>query len=181
MSKKKMQYRNFNICQLIDKGKLKLQYYDEYDSYLKTYSQTKSKINNIDKKHKKEKLDIDESIIKNPFIPEIPYLNHNIINTNHGYIDTIKGDLDYCFLKNKCKFVEMLKDDKKEYAILMFDGFIFGNDKFKDVNILDITDKVIESIEPYLLEFDMIKVLYTQEDLLNILNLYIDTKIKNKQ
>ena len=30
VGKKKLRYKNFNICQLVDKGKLKLHYFDEY-------------------------------------------------------------------------------------------------------------------------------------------------------
>ena len=179
MSKKKLRYRNYNICQLVDKGKLKLQYLDEFQGHLKRYTESTSKVNNMEKRTKKDKISIDESLISIPYMPEFPYLMHHDLNINHGYIDSIKCLLGFDFLKN-CKFVEV-EEDKKEYAILINDGFVFGNIELKDVNILEIQNKTIEDILPYLVEFDMVKKVYTHDDLIEILNMYINTKDKDKK
>lgn len=181
MSKKKLRYRNFNICQLVDKGKLKLQYLDEFQGHLKRYTQNVSKVNNVEKRTKKDKVNIDESLISIPYMPEFPYLYHHELKVNHGYICKIEGELDYYFLKENVKFFGITKEEITEYAILIMDGFIFGNDKLKDINILEIKDKHLEDIEPYLIDFNMLKSIYTHYDLIEILNLYINTKEKNKQ
>ena len=37
VKKRKLRYKNFNICQLVDKGKLKLQYTDEFKETKKNF------------------------------------------------------------------------------------------------------------------------------------------------
>ena len=180
MSKKKLGYRNFNICQLVDNGKLKLQYLDEFKGHLKRYTENTSKINNVEKRTKKDKINIDEQLISIPYIPEFPYLMHHDLNINHGYIDKIGCELTYYFLKENVKFIGITKEEIIEYAILIMDGFIFGNDKLKDINILEMEDKYLEDVEPYLIDFNMVKSKYTHDDLIEILDLYIKGNVKNK-
>lgn len=180
MYTKKLKYINYNICRLVDKRKLKLHYKDEFDFHKKRYNENICKINKIEKKTKKEKLDTDNLFMNIPYIPDFPCLSCNEL-IRQGYIDTIGCDLDYWFIKNKCKFIQLLKDESEEYAILIMDGFVFGNVKLKDINILQVEDKILEDIEPYLLEFNMVKEKYVNDDLGEILNLYINTKKKNKQ
>ena len=42
VKKRKLSYKNFNVCQLVDKGKLKLQYLDEFKEFKKIYRKTKN-------------------------------------------------------------------------------------------------------------------------------------------
>ena len=102
VKKNKLRYKNFNICQLVDKKKLKLHYLDEYKEHKKTYHKTKdNEMQNYILKH--DRINLDNPGIHLDNI-SIPLFMNNIENTTYSY----------SMIKNKCSFVVIRSKETNE-------------------------------------------------------------------
>lgn len=168
VEKRKLNYKNFNICRLVREGKIKLQYPENLNESKRQY-RTMNKQERYKNPIKKEYLD-DKML----FIP--PEMEERIKKL---FCDE-KYFMDYVYLKNYGKFVEF--EDKitneKKWFIIFFENGEFIEEKFLGYNIQ------VEDIESYLINFDMVKSRYSEEELKQVLIKYIELKrneINNKE
>ena len=102
-----------------------------------------------------------------------------------GYIDGVKGLISIKYLKNS-GFYEVTNDitGEKYYAILIYDAFRnCYYDLFTKQNISKgefTRSDMINSVEDYLIAYEMIKEMYTPEDLQELLNIFIENQDKEK-
>lgn len=163
LKKTKLRYRNFNICQLVDKGKLKLQYLDEFKESKKIYHKTKDhKDKIIEKKDFNFRFDNTECL--NTI--DLEYINNLIC------INTMEK-LTYDTIKEKCNFVVIrFKETNNVECYITFISelvpFKKENDNYECLEL--------EKIEPYLLQFDMVKNEYTYSELAQLLRKYKEVK-----
>ena len=171
IKKNKLHYRNFNICQLVDKGKLKLQYLDEFKEYKKIYHKNKTeerqesnlkqdnfKMNNFEVNSEKLcSIDFIENLLKVDIIEKIPY----------------------SVLKYDCNFIT-IKFNKTNEIRYYLSTYIETKIFIREIDYCEVLE--IEKVEPYLLEFDMLKKEYTTTELKELLSKYIETKkVNNKK
>jgi len=178
VGKKKLRYKNFNICQLVDKGKLKLHYFDEYKEAKKIHGDVNKRIEHEDKKCRSKKSDVIDF--------ENPISSIEIEKNLNSFIDVKKlvNSFSFEFLNNCCKFVEIqnTNDDTNFFAILILEdcGLLFDDIKFVEEKNNVIVNE--EEIGPYLTSFNMIKNKYDMEDIKKIIYRYLKSKEnKNKK
>lgn len=166
VKKRKLRYKNFNICQLVDKGKLKLQYLDEFKESKKIHGKITKQIEHVDKKHKIEKvLDLCEQ---------------NKLLVCDKTFDSLVSlfvfeNITYDFLVKSCNFIEIKNkttDDTYSAILVMRDYGLITDDKLLKNDLEFIT----EEIEPYLISFDMVKKEYSIEELKEIFYKYLESK-----
>ena len=174
VKKNKLRYKNFNICQLVDKGKLKLQYTDEFKESKKNFGKITKQIVHEDKKHKIEK---DLGFTKSEDLLQYEKEIVNLINFS-TLKPVLKNNITYEFIKNCCKFVEIKNKliDTNYFAILILEDCGLLTDIETSKNHLGFTIVNEEEIEPYLISFDMVKEEYTLDELKEIFYKYIQNK-----
>lgn len=98
-------------------------------------------------------------------------------------------NIDYNMLKH-CSFYRVYnnKIDKEYYTICLIDEyngsyFIKTYDIFtkEELKISENSFKAITAVSHYLKEIDMVKDSYTETELKEILNVFIESKVKSKQ
>lgn len=107
-----------------------------------------------------------------------------------GYIQGIDGTVSYETLKS-CDFYKVKNNIIQEeyYTILLYDFNFWDKNRLYDVfTKQDLTEgnfnfEAIDRVENYLISFNMVKEEYTEEDLKEILNKFIEIQEKenNKQ
>lgn len=175
VKKSKLRYKNFNVCQLIDKGKMKLQYLDEFKESKKIHGEINKKVNHEDKRRKLKK---EENVnLEHP----INTFGYEKILCSFNYIENLKNNINFQFLNNCCKFVEFENKFTKEKkcGILVLDDLVLVLEEMKEKS--NLTYENVEETKSYLVDFDMIKESYTLEDIKIILKKYIETKEENKK
>ena len=176
VQKRKLRYKNFNICQLVDKGKLKLQYLDEFKEAKKIHGNVTKKIEHEDKKCRLKNTDII-NLVK-------PLEFENCLN---NFIDIkkikVKNNFSFEFIKNCCKFVEIenKNDNTRFFAILILDdyGLLMNDVEFNTNKNFVIINK--EEICPYLVSFNMLKDEYSIEEIKELFNKYLESKKNNNK
>jgi len=166
LKKNKLRYRNFNICQLVDKGKLKLQYLDEFKEFKKIYHKTKD--------HKNKIIEKQEYNLRPDNVVDlecIKTIDLECIN-NLMCINTIEK-LTYDAIKEQCNFVVIkFKETNNIECYLTFISelvpFEKENDKYECLEL--------EKVESYLLQFNMVKNEYTFNELAHLLGRYKEVK-----
>ena len=164
VEKRKLNYKNFNISRLVREGKIKLQYPENLIESKKQYK----KLNERNSYKIPNKVECF-----NDFVLEgLPEMNRKI--------EELFGFVDYFYLKEYGKFVEFEDSisNEKKWFIIFFENGKFLEEKFLGYNIQ------IEDIEPYLINFDMVKTKYSEEELKQVLIKYIELKrneINNKE
>lgn len=115
----------------------------------------------------------------------------NYIRNEQGYIDEIDGTISYEFLSNYCIFCKVQNNlTGNEYytiayrpskVVPVWNSYtyfnIFNNQNLKTSNN---TYNEIDNVENYLIELNMFKSEYTEEDLRQVLNMFIKMQ-ENKQ
>lgn len=168
VKKNKLSYKNFNICQLVDKKKLKIHYLDEFEESKKIYHKNKNE------KRKESHLKQDNFKTNNFEVNSEKICGMDIIEKlfSIGIIEKIP----YSVLKYDCNFITIKFKENEEvryYISPTIETEIFTREN----NYCEILE--IEKVEPYLLEFDMVKKEYTTTELKEILSKYVRTKKVN--
>lgn len=104
-----------------------------------------------------------------------------------GYVDGIESNVSYKFLK-KCSFCKIEnKITEETYYTIVYNAsdyrWVEGYDIFTGQNLFEGSYKleIIDSVKKWLNNLNMIKDEYTEEELKELLNIFIEKQEKNKQ
>ena len=185
VKKNKLRYKNFNVCQLIDKGKMKLQYSDNYKEHKKTYHKIEDKkdkcsVKNINKKLLSGALILtmastfvgcssdtdfkyDKQKINGREIVSVEGTMARSIANDLKVIELKVYDENYLFLARR----NDIKTNSKDKTMLTYEYW----DVFEDYKIIELTDFV--NINPIDVKFPVEHVdLVNEIDLSNYLIYY---------
>lgn len=190
IKKSKLRYQNFNICQLLDKGKMKLQYTDNYKASIKKYSENHSK--KKDETEGKSKKGIIKNINKNLLssmlvltlitTPLVGCVQKEVgikYSKANKYNGKTIDNIDYELLK-ECHFLVIKNEDNDNTEFYIcddvyhfpknFPSYCTYNDIFNKhelFNELNEEKEIIvfrEKINNYLLDYSMVKDNYTEKE-----------------
>jgi len=193
VKKRKLRYKNFNICQLIDKGKMKLQYTDQFKESKRNFG-----------KNKKHTAKTKGYVIKNINVKVISGIlaftlvtslsgcaNVSIDNIKYkkdeqGYVQCIENTIGINTLKYCAIYkVRNVEEQKLYHTICLRDDFngtyqvkyydIFTGEELKHSNY---NFRMIEDLDDYL---EQDKLEYTEEELREMLNKFLQKEQQYKK
>ena len=104
-----------------------------------------------------------------------------------GYVDGIESNVNYKFLE-KCRFCKIEnKITEETYYTIVYNAsnyrWVEGYDIFTGQNLFEgsYNLEIIDSVKQWLNNLNMVKDEYTEEELKEILNKFIEKQEKNKQ